>query len=53
VVAAYTLVEAILLAWLFGWRFGGPTAWTFAVVGTLFAGVYNLLACDWIAEKVT
>jgi FtsH-binding integral membrane protein len=52
-VAAYTLVEALLLAWLFHWQIPGATAWTFLIVGTLFAGVYNLLTCDWIAEKLT
>ena len=30
----------------------GPTAWTFFAAATLFAGVYNLFACDWIAEKI-
>ena len=51
-VGAYTLIEVLLLAWLFEWRIPGPTAWTFLVVGALFAAVYNLLTCDWIAEKV-
>ena len=31
---------------------GGPTAWIFVAAGGLLAGVYNLLICDWIAEKV-
>jgi FtsH-binding integral membrane protein len=51
-VAGYTLLEALLLAWLFNWTVPGATAWTFLVVGALFAGVYNLLACDWIAERL-
>ncbi len=50
-VFAYTLLEALLLLWLFDWRLTGSTAWTFFVVGTLVAGVYNLLLCDWIAER--
>jgi hypothetical protein len=50
-VAAYTLLEVLFLAWLFEWRLPGPTAWSFFVVGGLAAGVYNLLVCDWIAEK--
>src|SRR5438552_492093 len=37
-VAAYTLVEAVLLAWLFNWHVNGATAWTFLVAGTLLAG---------------
>lgn len=52
-VAAYTIVEAVLLGWLFGWEIPGATGWTFFVVGVLLAGVYNLLVCDWIAEKLS
>jgi hypothetical protein len=52
-VAAYTVIETVLLAWLFDFRVPGATAWTFLMVGALFAGVYNLLACDWIAERLT
>ena len=51
-VAAYTVVETVLLAWLFKWHLPNATAWTFLIVGCLFAGLYNLFACDWIAEKV-
>jgi FtsH-binding integral membrane protein len=51
-VATYTLVETVVLAWLFNWHIPGPTAWTFLIVGGLFAGAYNLFTCDWIAEKV-
>lgn len=51
-VAAYTIVEALLLAWLFQWHIPGGTAWTFLIVGALFAAVYNLLVCDWLAEKL-
>ncbi len=52
-VAGYTLAETVLAAWLFDWRISGATAWTFLVVGMLLAGAYNLLTCDWIAEKLT
>ena len=51
-VGGYTLIELIILAWLFHWTIPGATAWTFFAVGGLFAAVYNLFACDWIAEKV-
>jgi len=51
-VAAYTLVEVLILAWLFDWNIPGATAWTFLIVGGLFAAAYNLFACDWIAEKI-
>src|SRR5580765_2562467 len=48
-VGAYTLIEAVLLAWLFSWHVPGATAWTFFILGGLFAAVYNLFTCDWIA----
>jgi len=51
-VAAYTVVEVVLLAWLFHWHLPNATAWTFLLLGGLVSGVYNLLVCDWIAEKV-
>src|SRR4051812_35928640 len=34
-VAAYTLVEALLLGWLFNWHVAGVTAWTFVIAGAL------------------
>jgi hypothetical protein len=51
-VGGYTVLEALLLAKLFDWNVRTPTAWTFLVVGALFAAVYNLLVCDWLAEKL-
>ena len=51
-VLAYTAAEAAVLAWLFDWSIRGAAPWVFFAAATLFAGVYNLFACDWIAEKV-
>lgn len=51
-VLGLTAIELVLLAWMFDWNFAGATAWTFVILGGLFAAVYNLFACDWIAEKV-
>jgi FtsH-binding integral membrane protein len=51
-VFTYTLLEVVVLAWLFKWRIPGATAWVFLIAAALLAGVYNLFACDWIAEKV-
>ena len=51
-VFGYTAVEALLLAWLFGWSIHGATATVCFVAAALLAAAYNLLACDWIAEKV-
>jgi hypothetical protein len=51
-VFTYTALEAMLLAYLFDWRMPGVTAWTFFTLGALVAGVYNLLVCDWLAEKL-
>ena len=50
-VLLYTAVEATLLAWLFNWNIRGAAPWLFFVAAALFAGVYNLFTCDWIAEK--
>ena len=51
-VLGFTAVEAAVLAWLFDWSIAGPAAWVFYAAAVLVAGVYNLLTCDWIAEKV-
>jgi FtsH-binding integral membrane protein len=51
-VAGYTIVEMLLLVRLFHWRFPNAAAWTFVVVGGLFAAAYNLFTCDFIAEKL-
>jgi hypothetical protein len=51
-VGAYTVAEVVLLVWLFHWHMPNATAWTFLLLGGLVSGVYNILVCDWIAEKV-
>ena len=51
-VAGYTAAEGVLLAWLFGWAVRGATAVVFFCAAILLAGAYNLLACDWIAERL-
>lgn len=48
-----TAIELLLLSWMFDWSISGAAAWTFVLLGGLFAGVYNLFTCDWIAEKVS
>lgn len=52
-VGTFTIIETVLLAWLFDWQIAGAAAWTFLFVGGLFAAAYNLFTCDWIAEKVS
>ena len=47
----YTAVEGVLLAWLFDWGVRGATGWIFFTAAVLVALVYNLLVCDWIAER--
>lgn len=52
-VAGLTIVELAVLGLLFDWSFvGSGLGWTGFAVGGLFAAAYNLLACDWIAERV-
>lgn len=50
-VVGYSLIEAVLLAWLFDWSIAGATAWIFYAAAVLIALVYNVLICDWIAER--
>jgi len=50
-VIGYTLLEFLLLLWLFDWSIEGTLAWAFVGLGVLTAALYNLLACDWLAEK--
>jgi FtsH-binding integral membrane protein len=52
-VVLMTALEAVVLAWLFGWQVKGAMPWTFFAAAILLAGVYNLFTCDWIAEKVS
>lgn len=52
-VLLYTAAEASVLAWLFDWSIRGAAPWVFFTTATLFAGVYNLFACDWIAEQAS
>jgi FtsH-binding integral membrane protein len=51
-VGAYTLCETASLMWLLHIRLDGAGAFTGLAAAALFAGVYNVFACDWIAEKV-
>jgi hypothetical protein len=51
-VAGYTIAELLLLGWMLNWKSPSMTAWIFVILGGLFAAAYNLLTCDWIAEKV-
>ncbi|HSV15648.1 MAG TPA: hypothetical protein VLI90_15410 [Tepidisphaeraceae bacterium] len=47
-----TALEAVALAWLFGWSIHGATGWIFYIAAVLVAAVYNLFTCDWIAEQI-
>ncbi|HXE51615.1 MAG TPA: hypothetical protein VN541_01295 [Tepidisphaeraceae bacterium] len=51
-ILGYTALEAVLLAWMFGWSIRGGTAVGFYSAAVLLAAAYNLFACDFIAEKV-
>lgn len=51
-VAAYTVVELILLGWLISWNLHSAAQWIFFLLGILISAAYNLLTCDWIAEKL-
>ncbi len=48
----YVVVDAIAAYWLAEWSFENSLTWFVAVIGILAAGVYNLLVCDFVAERV-
>ncbi|MFT3787127.1 MAG: hypothetical protein QM770_13325 [Tepidisphaeraceae bacterium] len=47
-----TIVEAVVWFWLWNFQMSGSVAWVFSIGAILVAGVYNVLASDWIAEQV-
>jgi FtsH-binding integral membrane protein len=51
-VGGYTIVEAVVLGWLFGWSLHGAMPVVFFCAAALLAGAYNLFTCDWIAERL-
>lgn len=50
-VAGYTAVETGLLYWMFDGAVQSATAWVFFIAAVLIALLYNVLICDWIAER--
>lgn len=50
-VFAYTAAEATMLAWLFNWGVSGATAWIFFAAAVMVALLYNVLICDFIADR--
>lgn len=51
-IAVLTAVEGIALFWLFDFDVPGAMAGSLAIAAILLAGVYNLLLCDWLAERM-
>ncbi len=51
-IGTLTVVELLALWWMFGFGVGGAVAVGFFAVGSLLAAAYNLLACDWIADRL-
>ena len=51
-VLTITVAEAVVLAWMFGWSVKGATEWVLYIAAIFIGGVYNLFACDFIAEKI-
>ena len=49
-IATYTIIDAAVLFWLRGIH-ATPLVGIFIAFGLLTAVAYNLLVCDWIAEK--
>lgn len=51
-VATLTGLELLALWWMFDFGVGGAISVAFFAVGGLLAAAYNLLACDWIADRL-
>ena len=51
-VGAYMAMDAALLAWMFSIPSLSTTGLSLAALGLLTCLAYNVLVCDWIAEKV-
>jgi hypothetical protein len=51
-VAGLTLAELLGLWWMYDFGVGNAVAVTFFAVGVLLSAAYNLLACDWIADRL-
>jgi FtsH-binding integral membrane protein len=51
-VGTYTVIELALFFWLFHTSAWDATMFVILVGAGLFAAIYNLFACDFIAEKV-
>lgn len=51
-VIGLTAAEAVWLGVMFGFNGHSAAVWTLFGAAAVVAGVYNLFACDWIAEKV-
>ena len=51
-VGLLTLAELLTLWWMFDFGVGGAVAAGFFAAAGLVASAYNLLACDWIADRL-
>lgn len=51
-VGGLTGLELLGLWWMFDFEVGGAVSVAFFAVGGLLAAAYNLLACDWIADRL-
>lgn len=47
----YLLLDVLVAFWLAGWHVGSTLAWVVLIAGFLAAGVYNLVVCEYIAER--
>ena len=47
----YLLVDVLLALWLAEWSVSGTLAWAVMVLGFLCAGVYNLVVCEFLADR--
>lgn len=48
---AYLVIDVLVALWLAGWSVGGTLGWVVLMVGFLAATVYNVLVCEFIADR--
>jgi hypothetical protein len=47
----YLGVDVVVGLWLAGWKVGSAAGWVVLLLGFLGAGLYNFLACEFLASR--
>jgi hypothetical protein len=47
----YLGLDVVVALWLAGWKAGSAAGWVVLLLGFLGAGLYNFLACEFLASR--